>query len=111
MVHDLAKVIHLHYDEFKNADPGAIGWAMESQVFDWVVPFHQGAVNYFKSIGIWTQISENHNQQMLHRQSVLSKAWEAMGDPSEYADAEYQQAWMKRRKDALIKAGLDPIWE
>jgi TRAP transporter TAXI family solute receptor len=111
MVHDLARVIHIHYDEFKNADPGSIGWAMESQVFDWVVPFHAGAVTYFKSIGVWTVTYEAHNQQMLARQTVLAKAWAGMGSSDEYTKSGYEQAWMKHRKDSLIKAGFDPIWE
>ena len=111
IVHDLAKVIHIHYDEFKNADPGSIGWAMESQVFDWVVPFHKGAVKYFKSIGVWTENYEAHNRQMLTRQAVLAKAWEGMRDQDKNSRAEYEQAWLQHRKASLIKAGLDPIWE
>ena len=39
-MHDLAKAIHIHYDDYKNADPGSIGWAMDRQNFQWVVPFH-----------------------------------------------------------------------
>ena len=111
VVHDLARVIHIHYDEFKNADPGSIGWAMDLQVFDWVVPFHEGAVNYFKSVDVWTETYEAHNQAMLARQGVLAKAWGEMGSPEEYLAGGYQQAWLKHRKNSLIKAGLDPIWE
>lgn len=110
MVHDLAKVIHLHYDEFKNADPGAIGWAMESQVFDWVVPFHRGAVSYFKSIDVWNDKYEAHNQEMLRRQAVLATAWKEMGGLGNYSKKEYMAAWMKHRSDSLTAAGFDPIW-
>ncbi len=111
LVHDLARVIHVHYDEFKNADPGSIGWAMDLQAFKWVVPFHDGAVSYFKSIGVWTEDYETHNQRMLARQGVLGKAWEKMGDAAEYATDQHHQAWMKYRRESLVNAGLDPIWE
>ena len=50
LVRDLAYVIDTHYDEYKDLDPGSIGWAMNRQVFDWVVPYHVGAVDYFRSI-------------------------------------------------------------
>jgi len=108
VVASLAKVIHTHFDEFKNADPGSIGWAMESQDFSWVVPFHRGAVNYFKSIGVWNDTFEIHNERMLSRQAVLATAWKNM---NKHPKSEYRAIWMKHRKEALLAAGFDPIWE
>ena len=55
VVHDLAKAIHIHYDDYKNADPGSIGWAMDRQNFQWVVPFH-GRIRYFKSMGFGVKL-------------------------------------------------------
>jgi len=52
VVYALAGVIHRHYDDFRNADPGAIGWAIDRQIFDWVVPWHAGAVRYFREVGV-----------------------------------------------------------
>lgn len=105
LVHDLAKVIHKHYDEYKNADPGGIGWALDRQVFKWEVPFHDGAIKYFKSIGAWGQEEDEHNDGLLARQAILADAWQkhrsASGD---------DKAWYRRRAHALTQAGLDPIW-
>ena len=70
-MHDLAKAIHLHYDEYKNADPGSIGWAMDRQNFQWVVPYHDGSVQYLKSIGVWSDEAEAHNRRLIERQAVL----------------------------------------
>jgi TRAP transporter TAXI family solute receptor len=107
IVHDLAKAVHLHYDEYKNSDPGSIGWAMDRQNFMWVVPFHAGSVRYFKSIGVWSDAAESHNQRLIERQDVLAAAWQAQlaADPEEFT-----QAWMTRRAQALEAAGFDPIW-
>lgn len=107
LVHDLAKAIHIHYEEYKNADPGSIGWAMERQNFQWVVPFHEGAVRYFKSIGVWSDADDAHNSRLIQRQSVLATAWQAhqAEDPDDFSGA-----WMIRRAAALDAAGFDPIW-
>ena len=107
LVHDLAKAIHIHYDEYKNADPGSIGWAMDRQNFQWVVPFHEGAVRYFKSIGVWSDAADAHNIRLIQRQSVLATAWQAhqAEDPEDFS-----ATWMTRRAAALDAAGFDPIW-
>ena len=107
LVHDLAKAIHIHYEEYKNADPGSIGWAMERQNFQWVVPFHEGAVRYFKSIGVWSEADDTHNSRLIQRQNVLATAWQAhrAEDPDDFS-----AAWMVRRAAALDAAGFDPIW-
>ena len=107
LVHDLAKAIHLHYDEYKNADPGSIGWAMGRQNFQWVVPFHQGAVRYFKAIGVWSDADDAHNTRLIQRQTVLATAWQA--HQAENPD-DFSAAWMVRRAAALDAAGFDPIW-
>ena len=106
-VHDLAKAIHLHYEEYKNADPGSIGWAMGRQNFQWVVPFHQGAVRYFKAIGVWSDADDAHNTRLIQRQTVLATAWQA--HQAENPD-DFSAAWMVRRAAALDAAGFDPIW-
>ena len=107
LVHDLAKAIHIHYEEYKNADPGSIGWAMERQNFQWEVPFHEGAVRYFKSIGVWSEADDAHNSRLIQRQNVLATAWQAhrAEDPDDFS-----AAWMVRRAAALDAAGFDPIW-
>ncbi len=107
LVHDLVKVLHLHYAEYKDADPGAIGWAMERQVFDWAVPYHDGAVAYFRQIGVWSEQYEAHNNQLIQRQHVLQGAWR------EYNKApgnDFVQGWYKARAQALKQAEFDPVW-
>lgn len=110
MIHDLARVIHRHYDEFKNADPGAIGWAMDRQLFDWVVPYHAGAVRYFREIGVWNPEREAHNQRLLERQRVLAEAWQQVVDEDISSDAAFTDAWLEARAEALRSAGFDPVW-
>jgi uncharacterized protein len=113
MVHALARVIHLHYDEYKNADPGAIGWAVDRQIFDWVVPYHAGSVRYFREIGVWNDAHEAHNQRLIERQRVLGEAWREIKSKARSfpSDAAFVDAWLSARAAALEAAGFDPIWK
>jgi TRAP transporter TAXI family solute receptor len=107
LVFDLARAIDVHYDDYKNADPGSIGWAMDRQNFQWVVPFHEGSVRYFQSIGVWSDEAQAHNQRLIERQDLLARAWQAhkADDPDDFSEV-----WMSRRAEALTAAGFDPIW-
>jgi len=107
LVFDLARAVDVHYEEYKNADPGSIGWAMDRQNFQWVVPFHDGAVRYFQSVGVWNDEAQAHNQRLIERQNVLAQAWQA--HKAENPD-DFSKVWMIRRAEALTAAGFDPIW-
>ncbi len=110
MVHALARVIHRHYDEFKDADPGAIGWALERQLFQWVVPYHAGAVRYFREVGVWTDAMEAHNQRLLARQRVLARTWAEVKAAEPVTGDAFVAAWLNARAAALEAAGFDPVW-
>ena len=107
LVRDLAYVMHTHYDEYKDADPGSIGWALDRQIFQWSVPFHAGAVDYFRSIGVWGEDDQAHNDRLIERQNLLAEAWEQyMRSPA----SDFEQGWYELRAQVLIAAGFDPVW-
>lgn len=110
LVHDVAKVIHIHYDEYQRADPGGVGWALERQIFDWAVPFHRGAVRYFKSIDVWTGKAEANNKMLIQRQDLLADTWLVHVASSPDADS-FKTDWYAARARALEAAGFDPVWQ
>ena len=110
LVKDLTQVIHTHYDEYKNADPGSIGWSMDRQIFDWVVPYHEGAVSYFKSIGVWSKRLDEYNSELIRRQKILGQAWRQFLDSEESSLDDFESGWLKARIEALDREGLDPVW-
>src|SRR5690606_13469607 len=75
LVYWMTKALNENYDSYKDSDPGAIGWALEYQLFDWVVPYHEGAVRYWREIGAWNDEFDAHNQELIRRQEVLATAW------------------------------------
>lgn len=109
-VYWLTRVINENYDSYKNADPGAIGWALEFQVFDWVVPYHHGAVRYWREIGVWTQAHEAHNQALIRRQQVLGAAWAEVIGQRIRNRGQFDEVWARTRAERLQEAGYDPVW-
>jgi len=107
---NLVQAIHEGYPDFKDADPGAIGWALESQRFDWVVPWHPGAIRYYQSVGVWTEAMSAHNERLLERQAVLQQAWSDAHQLGVKDEAAFQRGWLELRTNYLEAAGFDPVW-
>jgi len=110
LVYALTRAISENYDEYKDSDPGAIGWALERQVFQWVVPYHEGAVNYWRELGVWTDELEVHNQSLVQRQEVLASAWAEFSEERIPDQDAFVEAWELHRAQRLEEAGFDPVW-
>lgn len=108
-VYSLTRALVEEFGSYSAAEPAAKGWAMDKQIFQWVVPYHDGAVAYFKEAGKWTGEMQAHNDKLIERQKVLADAW-AGTDKKLEGDA-FKTKWMEVRATALKKAGLDPIWQ
>jgi TRAP transporter TAXI family solute receptor len=105
VVRALAETLDVHFADYRDSDPGAIGWARDRQLLDWVVPFHEGAVAHWRAAGVWTDAHQAHNEELLRRQAVLADAWAAHRAAGGDADA-----WLERRSRALADAGLEPLF-
>ena len=114
LVYAMTRAIHTNYAAFKDADPGAIGWALEFQKFDWVVPYHDAAVQYWRDVGAWNDSLEAHNNRLIQRQNILAQAWQTMKTETKTkkpAESEqFEQRWLQLRKSHLEAAGFDAIW-
>jgi hypothetical protein len=108
-VYSLTRALVEEFPGYSNAEPAAAGWKLESQILDWVVPYHDGAVAYLKEIGTWSAAHQAHNDKLVERQRVLAQAWEGV-DKSLEGDA-FAQKWIAVRAAALKKAGFEPIWQ
>lgn len=111
LIHAVTKSMIVHYADYKDGAPGADGLELKRQNLGWVMPFHEGAVRAFKEAGVWTADAQKHNDALLKRQAALQAAWADFmkASPPEDKDAFYT-AWMAKRKDALVKAGFDPVF-
>jgi TRAP transporter TAXI family solute receptor len=100
VVYNMTKAMQEQFDAYKASESGLIGFAGERQNFQWVVPFHDGAVKYWIEAGLWSDEDTAHNDALRKRQEVLSAAWEAL------PEGEREAKWTETREKALTDAGL-----
>lgn len=107
MVYAMTKAMVELFPDYKDAAPGNGGWDIKRQVFDWVVPVHEGAIKYFKEIKVWKPEYDKANDALLARQKMLSDAWATHNKGSHADEAAFMKAWQKTRADALTAAKMD----
>ena len=107
VVYNLVKAMDGSYEDFKGSAPGVNGWHRDRQNFEWVVPWHPGAIRFWKEIGVWTAGAQAHNDGLLKRQQVLISAWSAY---KAKPDSDFEGGWAKARSASLKSAGLPVIF-
>ena len=106
LVYNMTKAMVDSFDLYKASAPGNSGWAVDRQNFAWVIPFHDGAIKYWKETGHWKPEHQKHNEMLIKRQQVLAKAWAGMNMSDDLDPKAFTIAWEKARADALEKAGF-----
>ena len=101
----LTKAVVSHHAEITEALKNADGYGIDRQLFDWALPYHPGAIKYYKEINAWTPEAEKHNQMLLKRQDVLAAAWDKV-KAMDLSDDEHAKKWRAERAAALAAAGL-----
>ncbi|MGG7568614.1 TAXI family TRAP transporter solute-binding subunit [Rhodovulum sp. DZ06] len=92
------------FDQYKGKAPGINGWALDNQDFTWVAPYHEGAIRYYKEIGVWSDEAQAHNDNLIARQAALMAAWEEL--KAEGPD-DWAAAWKAKRYEALEAGGFE----
>lgn len=104
-VYTLTKAMVEKYDGYKDNAPGAKGWGIDNQNFEWILPYHEGSVKYFKEIGKWNDAAQKHQDTLVKRQQVLADAYKAYKATNPSKDA-FKAGWTKARAEALAAAKL-----
>jgi TRAP transporter TAXI family solute receptor len=110
LVYNLVKAINTVYPDFKNSAPGANGWSKKAQNFQWVLPFHDGSIQFWKEAGLWTADAQKHQDKLVKRQDVLVSAWKKYKASKPPSGDAFTKGWMKARSSALKSAGLPVVF-
>lgn len=99
----MTKALDETFDMYKDATAVMPRWNLtEAGTPPIDAPFHEGAVQYLKEKGVWTDEHETWNQQRLERLSALRSAWEqAMSEGADMSDEEFATLWETKRQEAL----------
>jgi TRAP transporter TAXI family solute receptor len=105
----ITKFIHESYPLYSKKNKSLnLDWTVEKCLTvndNDVVPFHKGAIRYFKEIGKWTAAREKATQQRIAHQEKLKQLWEETlkeGRQKGLKGKDFSKFWMAQR----AKAGL-----
>lgn len=101
-VYNLTKAIYENYDFYKKIHPSMKGWEMKRAIRPpGMVPFHEGAVKFFKEIGAWTEGLEKYNKQTIEKEKARIAAWEKSKEKAiedKISAKKFKGIWMKAEK-------------
>lgn len=108
--HGLIQTLIEDFDDYKDAAPGASGYALENQNMTWVIPFHDAVVEYYREAGIWNEEMQSHQQALVDRQQLLLDEWKAYVESAPSEEAAFIEGWMDTRAAALKEANMNPVF-
>ena len=110
IVYSMLKGVVSQFDNYKNAAPGGAGWSIKNQNMTWALPYHEGAIKYWKEVGIWSDAAQKHNDGLIKRQNLLIATWKALPGKDGMSKDDLRSKWMAARGAALKKAGLPLVF-
>ncbi|WP_161600716.1 TAXI family TRAP transporter solute-binding subunit [Maritimibacter alkaliphilus] len=103
----MLSTVYGNFDDINGATPTTYGLALDRQILDYTVPFHDGAIAYFKETGVWTDEMQEHNDMLVARQDALKAAWDEVVAMNISDEAEFATAWKAKRIEMLEAEGFD----
>jgi TRAP transporter TAXI family solute receptor len=107
LTYNMTKAMVELFPAYDGSAPGIGGWSKDVQDFEWVSPYHDGAIRYWKEIGVWTDAAQAHNDRLVARQAALQAAWAGLEAEK---PADWEAAWDARRREALKAGGFEVVF-
>jgi hypothetical protein len=67
LAYSIVKAVYDHQQEFWSYHAGARLWTLENAIAMWALPYHPGAIRYFKEKGIWKGDMDAKQSQLLEK--------------------------------------------
>ncbi|MBI5967850.1 MAG: TAXI family TRAP transporter solute-binding subunit [Deltaproteobacteria bacterium] len=101
-VYALAKAIHQAYPLYKDGHKAMPSWKPEKAgVPPASCPFHEGAVKYYKEIGVWKPEHDVWNNKLIEHMKEVKKEWEATvaeATDKGIKEKDFSKFWLEKRK-------------
>ena len=107
LTYNMTKAMVELFEAYNGKAPGIGGWALDKQDMTWVVPYHGGAIRYFKEAGIWSEEAQTHNDNLIARQAALKAAWDELKAEN---PENWDEAWSSKRRAALEAGGFSVVF-
>ena len=94
LVYNMTSAMVELFPQYEGKAPGINGWSIDKQNFEWVAPYHDGAIRYYKENGRLDDAAQAHNDKLVARQEALLAAWQQLKDenPDDWAASLGQDA-------------------
>ncbi|MEW1964855.1 TAXI family TRAP transporter solute-binding subunit [Micrococcus sp. NPDC078436] len=97
----LVTQIHENFDKYRTATQDAKMFALDKIMFTpMVVPFHEGAIAFFKDKGVWTPHLQRRHEALLDREGRLKEAWPVFLEAHDEVEKAAQQ-WFDWKQENL----------
>ncbi len=107
LVYNMTRAMVEYFADYDGNAPGIGGWSKDKQNFQWVVPYHEGAIRYWEEAGLWSAEAQAHNDMLVARQAALQAAWEEL---MAAGPDDWESAWAEKRREALEAGGFAVVF-
>jgi hypothetical protein len=101
-VYALVKAINEAYPLYKDAHKAMPFWKAEkSGVPPANCPYHEGAIKYYREIGVWKPEHDAWNQKLVKHMKEVKKEWEvtvAEASEKKITEKDFPSLWLSKRK-------------
>lgn len=106
-VYWLTKMIVESWDGYSDAIASAPFWKIDTAIKSrFAVPYHEGAIRYYKEVDLWSADLEAQQQALVERERVMQAAFEKAKADFKGDDEAFPAHWEKEKLNAFKAAGL-----